>query len=149
MTIAIKIPGAAASHSKMQRKGWKCWAKVLTNVKTPANTGYDYEGSWITLGAVAELELGDVVLHVDDSSDAGVGVLIIGSKGTGYIHWMRTTQGKWAGALAATARKLLSMPVQDRVKAAAQHCLDGLRADSETSPEKLHYYETLADCQAK
>lgn len=110
-SVRVSIPGPYGSRSKMQRKGWKCWAKRIAHVNDPANSGYDWEGEFLAVGTVAELTAGDIVLHVDESSSSAVGVVMP----DGGIEWLRSTHGKWASDLAATARKALAMETKDRL----------------------------------
>jgi hypothetical protein len=109
--VQVLIPGPSASRSKMQKKGWKCWAKRVLGVKSPANSGYDWEGDFLAVGQCAEMRVGDVVLHVDDSGNSGVGLV----QPDGTIEWEETCHGKWASALAAPARRLLALAPEQRI----------------------------------
>lgn len=147
-TVAVKIPGPMASRSKMARKGWKCWAKRLSSVAKPASDGYAYEGEFIGVGTTIETEAGDVILHVDQSGSAGIGVVCVRAC-EGFISWLDTADASgrnWCGALGATTRKLLAMSADERrvfageepaakgfdaasLAAQVRQILDGLSAD--------------------
>lgn len=132
MTIIVSIPDASASRSKMQKKGWKCWAKWLTNVATPANDGYAYEGEFTSPGSQVECEIGDVLLHVDQSSSAGVGVVMQNKSGKAFIKWIASADSesrKWCGPLAKPSRQLLAMSQDERIKWVAGFILDADRSE--------------------
>jgi hypothetical protein len=119
MTHLISIPGAAASRSKMQKKGWKCWAKWLSEVATPANDGYAYSGEFTTPGSDVECDIGGVLLHVDQGGTAALGVAMLNSKGEPFFKWIADASSearKWCGPLAKPARQLLAMNVDERIK---------------------------------
>ena len=82
--MLVTIPGPSASRSKMQKKGWKCWAKVVgiipsmipilrntrchpsrrnddTN-KPPSMAGFYILGSF-ALGVAVGLVVGSVLAH--------------------------------------------------------------------------------------
>jgi|GEM_PF-6106214 len=126
--VTVKIPGPSASRSKMQKKGWKCWCKNLAEVATPANNGYAYLGEFVSVDAVAELAVGDVLLHVDESSNSGIGVV----QPDGEVSWEKVTNdAKWVGPLAATARKLLAMTPAERVRPKAGAAVAATRQASD------------------
>lgn len=124
MSVLVTIPGPSASSSKMQRKGWKCWAKVLSSVADPANNGYAYDGEFLSVGSNVELEVGDVILHVDQSSSATIGVVMVNKAGKGILKWIgegASSDGRrWCGPLGRPARKLLSMDQPERIKHVAE-----------------------------
>lgn len=129
----------------MQKKGWKCWAKVLSRVKEPANSGFDWEGEFANVGETREMEAGEVLLHVDDSSSHGIGVVIPGSAaGKGRIVWLETTSGKWASSLARGARKLLALTPDERVRWAAKQYLADIADDSAIGDAVKAHYRRLA-----
>ena len=119
-TVTVLVPGASASSSKMSKKGWKCWAKWLSSVDSPAKDGYAYHGEFASVGSRVECELGDVLLHVDQSSNSGIGVVMTNSAGKAFFRWVdATSDAKWAGSLAKAARRLLKMTRQERIAAEA------------------------------
>lgn len=142
-TTLVTIPGASASRSKMQKKGWKCWAKNLTNVNSPARNGYDYDGEFMATGDDVELEIGDVILHVDDSRCSSIGVVVQNRVGRGIIIWVADADDKWAGPLAKPARHLLGLTREERVRHAAQHYLDRPR-DTPMRDEVRDYWLSVA-----
>ena len=124
-TVTVLVPGASASSSKMSKKGWKCWAKWLSSVDSPAKDGYAYHGEFASVGSRVECELGDVLLHVDQSSNSGIGVVMTNSAGKAFFRWVdATSDAKWAGSLAKAARRLLKMTRQERIARSG----DGWRA---------------------
>lgn len=144
--ITITIPSESASRSKMQKKGWKCWAKWLSHVNSPANDGYAYEGEFTTVGTTVEAEVGDVLLHVDQSSSAGIGVLMLNKSGESFFKWIETAPSdgrKWCGPLAASSRRLLGMSREERIKYVAGFILDQPREKS-LSDETRIYWEGVA-----
>lgn len=148
--VTIAIPAESASRSKMQKKGWKCWAKWLSSVASPANDGYAYEGEFTTPGSTVEAQLGDVLLHVDQSSDAGIAVLMLNRKGEPYLKWMASAPSdgrKWCGPLASPARSLLAMTRDERIRHAAAKMLAD-NPEWQDDPAKwslaIAYYSQLA-----
>lgn len=143
--INVEIPGPSASTSKMSRKGWKCWGKRLTHVRTPANDGYAFEGEFVGISSTMELTVGDVILHVDQSSSATLGVVMVNRLGKGFIKWVADADSdgrKWCGPLARPARRWLDMDVEDRVRHVAQLILDQ-DTDNELKPESREYWQSL------
>ena len=141
--INVEIPGPSASSSKMSKKGWKCWGKQLINVKSPANDGYAYEGEFVGISSTMELPVGDVILHVDQSSSANIGVVMVNRLGQGFIEWVADASSagrKWCGLLAGPARRWINMTVEDRVRQVAQLYVE--RRD-ELEPETLEYWQSL------
>jgi hypothetical protein len=120
--VQVFIPGPSASRSKVQKKGYKCWCKKLTSVKSPARTGYDYEGEFLGVEKTVELNVGDVILHIDESGSNGIGIIVPVPDNSDYrpIVWVTSTSGSWAGALAGVARDYLAMSPEDRVKRAVE-----------------------------
>lgn len=142
-TVTVSIPGTTASRSKAQKKGWKCWCKNLTKVATPANNGFAYEGEFVSVGSTAELTTGDVLLHVDDASSKSIGVVMRGSLGAGFIHWMASTSDdKWAGSIAKPARTLLAMDTEDRIRHVAAEV--ARTPNTQRSAEGQAYWDQLA-----
>lgn len=140
--VTVMVPGPSGSRSKMQKKGWKCWAKVLSDVKEPANTGYDYEGELLSVGSRHEVELGSVILHIDQSSNNGVGVVMpkAGAEDRGVIKWRKTTcAARWAGDLARDARRLLKMTPEERVLDTARR----LAANQDLADEERAHYAAI------
>ena len=62
-------------------------------MKDPANDGYAYEGEFWPVDAEIDAEPGDVVLRVDLSDDASVGVVRKRCEGSGFIWWARFADG--------------------------------------------------------
>ena len=150
-TITVKIPGGLSSSSKMSKKGWKCWAKILTSVDTPAKSGFSFHGEFASIGATVECNLGDVLLHVDDSSSSGIAVVMANAKGEGWLSWQdSTSDGKWAGVLAKTAREFLAIDPDERVRRVAGQIADEsdesrlARGAKALSAEGRDYYTRLA-----
>ncbi len=144
--ITVNIPSESASRSKMQKKGWKCWAKILTSVKSPANDGFAFEGQFVTAGTTVEVEPGDVILHCDQSASADIGVAYAQSNGKGAIRWLKSADSegrKWCATLGQTARKLLALAADERLKQVAVSLLDSFGPDK--NPAVRAYYERLAD----
>lgn len=144
-TITVSIPDATASRSKMQKKGWKCWAKILSSVANPANDGYAYDGEFTSVGATIEAEVGAVILHVDQSGAARVGVVMVNKAGKGFIKWVETATSdgrKWCGTLGRPSRTLLNMPTEERVRHVAE--LMAKDRPFDRTDEVQAYYETLA-----
>lgn len=145
-TVLVSIPGPVASSSKMAKKGWKCWAKRLTSVATPANDGYAFEGEFVTIEAKVECRLGDVILHVDQSDSAAVGVVMVNRNGTPIIKWIETASPdgrKWCGTLAAPARRLLDMDSDARVRFVALSIITEERA-TQLNEEAAAYWRSVA-----
>jgi hypothetical protein len=142
--VQINVPGPSASRSKMQKKGWKCWAKLITSIAEPAKDGYSWAGEFLTVGAMAECENGSLLLHVDDSSSHGVGVIVQTKSGKSRIVWMAGTSSRWATALARTARTLLAMTCEERIRAAAKARLAEIVDDASIPSEVRQYWEALA-----
>lgn len=143
MSVLVKVPAASASSSKMAKKGWKCWAKWITSVNTPAHDGYAYQGEFATVGSDVEVEPGDVLLHVDQSSSAGVGVVVVNSKGEGFVNWMASADSDgraWCGPLAKMARKLCEMTPAERIKLAAADLVAN-RPDSRSDAVHAYYVD--------
>ncbi len=148
--VTVRIPGPTASRSKMQKKGWKCWAKWLSSVATPANDGYAYEGEFTQIEAHVEAAVGDVLLHVDQSDCAAVGVVMLNSRGTGFIRWVDRANSdgrKWCGPLAKTARKMLAMSPEERIR----HVAGLIAADrpDDRTDEVQAYYANMASGDAQ
>ena len=145
MTVAI--PDASASRSKMSKKGWKCWAKELTHVNSPANTGYDFDGEFCGVGSSRECEAGTVILHVDQSGSADLGVVYPNMSGNGRIRWVASADSdgrKWCGPLGKPARRLLCMTPAERVAEAARHMLENAKApDNVDAAVWQAHYEAL------
>ncbi len=145
----VKIAGPSASRSKMQSKGWKCWAKWLTSVASPANDGFAYEGEFADTDATVEASVGDVLLRVDQSSVAKIGVVMVNRLGEGYVRYVAEANSdarKWCGPLARHARKLLAMPVEDRIRHVAK--LIAETPSDKRTPEVQAYWEEMAGIQA-
>lgn len=144
--ITVTIPSESASRSKMQRKGWKCWAKWLSNIKTPANDGYAFEGEFTSPGTTVEAEVGDVLLHVDQSSGADLMVLMVNRTGKSFLKSVADANSegrKWCGPLAAPARRLLDMDREARIRWVGQFILDQPR-DTPLKDEDRAYWQTVA-----
>ncbi len=150
-TLITLIPSESASRSKMAKKGWKCWAKILSSVATPANNGYAFEGQFVGVGTKLEVDSGDVLLHVDQSSNAGVAVIVPKEGGeNGYIWWSETASSdgqKWCASLGREARKLLAMTVEERIRYAAGYMVDDRPADRNDATQA--HYERLAGRSGK
>lgn len=149
MSVLVKIPGASASSSKMSKKGWKCWAKWLSSVATPANDGYAYEGEFTTPGSEVEAEFGDVLLHVDQSNSADLGIVMPSSSGQAFIRWIAdaSSEGrKWCGPLAKPARTLLAMSTQERLAHVAKILLQehAVTPKDNWDDKVLAHYSALA-----
>lgn len=143
MSVLVKIPAPAASPSKMQKKGWKCWAKWLSKVKTPANDGYAYEGEFTEPGSSVEAEFGDVLLHLDQGNSADVGIVMRNSKDEAFFHWIASASSdgrKWCGPLAKPARAVLAMSTPERLAHVAQLLL----AEHAASPKEHWTEKTVA-----
>lgn len=144
-TVCVTIPEASASRSKMAKKGWKCWAKVLSHVGTPANDGYAYEGTFVSPGTTIEARPGDVILHVDQSDTADIMVAMVNAGGKGFLWSIDSADSegrKWCGPLGRPARKLLAMPVEERIRHVAGEIAANRPASR--SDEVQAYYEALA-----
>lgn len=117
-SVEVRIPGPSASTSKMAKKDWKCWAKVVEELTQPKpgqpTTAENYVGTRLSYG-VTPLPVGAVVLHYDDSSEHGVGVVTA----DGEIEWEETCHGEgWPVALrAATKRLLAAAPITEPAQA--------------------------------
>ncbi|MBX9681860.1 MAG: hypothetical protein K2X38_24140 [Gemmataceae bacterium] len=141
-TVSVSIPGATASRSKMQKKGWKCWAKWITKVASPARDGYSYDGEFTEVDGTVECQVGDVLLHVDGSHAATIRVVVINSEGKGRLISVAVADStKWAGTLGGPARKVLAMDAEERVRYAARHFVE---TAEDLKPEVRAYYEKLA-----
>jgi hypothetical protein len=149
MSVLVKIPGPSASSSKMAKKGWKCWAKWLTDVATPANDGYAYQGEFTPPGDSVEAELGDVLLHVDQSATSDLGVVMPNTKGEAWIRWVAdaSSEGRrWCGPLAKPARRLLGMSAAERMAEIAGQLLAEHAAEPKANwtDETVAHYTQLA-----
>lgn len=145
----VTIAGPSASRSKMQKKGWKCWAKWLTSVATPANSGFAYEGEFTDTDTTVEAAVGDVLLHVDQSAYARIGVVMVNKAGNGLVHYVAGANSdgrKWCGPLARYARGLLAMEVEERVRYMAKLIAADRPADRSDSVQA--YWEEMAGIQA-
>lgn len=149
-TIQVFVPSEAASRSKMQKKGWKCWAKLLSGVASPANDGYAFSGDWLTCGCDAECSPGDVILHIDQSSSAGVGVVYPDSAGKGCIRWLKTANSdgrKWCASLGKVAREWLAKSAGDRLIKVAELKIEENEAgptEKKWKPEVRAHYVAMA-----
>ena len=131
--VRVSVPSESASRSKMQKKGWKCWCKNVSSIDTPANSGFAWQGEFVTTGATIELTPGDVLLHVDQSSSTGIGIVLP----SGGIFWAETTGAdKWSGVLAKPARRWLAMPTKERIVAAQIGRHNKLIADGEAKDQE-------------
>lgn len=145
----VTIAGPSARRSKMQKKGWKCWAKWLTSVATPANSGFAYEGEFTDTDTTVEAAVGDVLLHVDQSAYARIGVVMVNRSGEGYVRYIASANSdgrKWCGPLARHARSLLAMETEERVRYVAK--LIAETPSEKRTPEVQAYWEELAGIQA-
>ena len=145
-TVLVSIPGPKASSSKMKSKGWKCWAKRLTSVATPANAGYAFEGEFVTCDAKVECTIGDVILHVDQSDCAAIGVVLVNLAGKSLIKWIETARPagrQWCGTLAAPARRLLDLDRDARVRYVAISILHENRS-TPLREEVVAYWQSVA-----
>lgn len=134
MSILVTIPGPSASSSKMSKKGWKCWAKTLRSIANPAKNGYDYDGEFAEVGVAAEMEIGSLVVHVDDSASNGIGVVMPNSAGKGIIVWISTGT---LPSMAAKGRKYLAMKPEERVAAAAKSNVEKWTSELAEAEKKL------------
>jgi hypothetical protein len=145
-TVNVAIPDASASRSKMGKKGWKCWAKQLTAVDTPANNGYAYHGEFVPIGTTMELTPGDVILHVDQSNTADMGVVLVNAAHKGVIKWLASADSdgrRWCAPLAKTARNLLGMTTDERIRHVAAIIAAEESPDRPASVQA--YWAALAD----
>lgn len=129
----------------MQKKGWKCWAKWLSDVATPANDGYAYSGEFTAPGTDVECEVGDVLLHVDQGGSADLGVAMVNSQGKAFIKYLASASSearKWCGPLAKPARQLLAMTVEARIKHVA--AIVAAEPGTNRTPEGQAYWDALA-----
>jgi len=131
----------------MSKKGWKCWAKWLTSVASPANDGYAFEGEFTEVGATVEAHVGDVLLHVDQSSSADVFVCMQNQKGAGFRFLIASAGSdgrKWCGPLAGPARRLLDMSVEARIAHVAGLILDKTGRPEPLNTAAIKYWSALA-----
>lgn len=139
--VSVMIPRAAASASKQARKGLRCWAKRLTRV-TPAGR---HGGTTIATGGPVSCRTGDLILHYDDASEAALGIVTVNRVGKPMIRWIDSTAAEdgWFVVIVDTARKLLSMPRDERVRYAARHILTEQRQQP-LSDEAAEYWRLVA-----
>lgn len=146
-TVQINVPGHSASQSKMQKKGWKCWAKKIDSVDEKVKDGYSYHGDFIATGSTVELDVGDIFVHVDQSSTADLYVVCVNRHGDGFIKQIDSVNcGSWAVSLANTAREWMKMSVEERISKVAKILL-AEHAESpkpKWTPETVTYYQNLA-----
>jgi hypothetical protein len=142
MSLATKIPGASASTSKMSKKGWKCWALRVTKV---TKVGVPFEGDRLQTGAVVSMEPGDILLHVDDSSMHGIGVILPRPDGEqGEISWIETASDSHS-MLTAAAMKLVAMSPAERISLGATELLKDV---DDVPAEARPHYQKLASSEA-
>lgn len=146
-SVLVKIPGATASSSKMSKKGWKCWAKIVTAVASPANDGYAFSGEFVSTGTTIEARTGDVLLHVDQSDSAGIAIIAKNRIGEGTIRWIATASSDgraWCATLGREARELLAMSRAERLAVAAADVLDDTGRAKPLTPEAVAYWSAIA-----
>lgn len=138
--MLTSIPGSNASKSKMQKKGWKCWAKTVTHVGDQPKNGFDFEGQFFNVGAKADIEPGTLLLHHDDSHCTALGIVVPNSVGGGRIAWMESESSNWANILGGHASRLLKLTPEERINLGAQKILNEGELETDARP----HYEALA-----
>jgi hypothetical protein len=81
--VSVFIPAASVSPKQMENNGWKCWAKYVTRFDYSINGPFAYQGPNLPVGRKVNLPVHAVVLHVDQSSNIGIGLV----DETGEIEW--------------------------------------------------------------
>ena len=150
-TVVVEIPGNRSEGD---------WAKELTSVDAKASDGKGYEGSWLSVGASADLEPGAIYLRAlftssrkrgKELKNAKIMCVLPGSLGTYEVDASDRDRG-WATELRKNARTWLALSREERVKKALKAILESrtsgaaekrakLAAMPETAPEP-------SDCQA-
>lgn len=87
--VSVTVPPASVSKEELKKNNQKCWAKWITRFDYSVNGVHAYEGVLLPVGRKVNLPVNSVVLHVDESSDIGIGLV----DETGEIAWEAVTSG--------------------------------------------------------
>jgi hypothetical protein len=166
--VVVKIPGTKSDGD---------WCKALTSVEENAESGHDYEGPWVGVGIVTDLEEGTLLVNATyrnsrrtgrevASVDLGIvtGKALKDAPERCTIVWLETSRSKgWAQELRSGARKLLAMSPRDRCaraiedmaarlgeeKAAHEKKIAEYAADEKMTGELAAKQTALAECEAR
>jgi hypothetical protein len=166
--VKVKVPGTKSDGD---------WCKALTSVDENAESGHDYEGPWVGVGIVTDLEVGTLLVNATHSNSRRTG-RTIGSVDLGIVTaketkdvpgrctivWLEASRSKaWAQELRAEARKLLAMSARDRCARAIEDVAARLGDEKAILEKKIAEYGTdekmagelaakqkaLAECEAR
>lgn len=85
--VSVHVPAASVSKAELAKRKQRCWAKLVTRFDYSVSGGRAYEGPLLPVGRKVNLPVNSVVLHVDESSNIGIGLV----DDTGEIVWEAVT----------------------------------------------------------
>lgn len=139
--VNVSIPPSKSTPSQLARKNKTCWCREIEDVATPATTGHAFTGKFRSPGMIFNIRLGAVLIHVDESDFAKLGIVVVNSKGTGIIRWIdHCPATAWVGSFAARCRSLCQMSTDDRIREAARNVLS---RPGDLDPIALAYWQQL------